>query len=35
MRDTHAIEVRREPMIEISRATLPDRPTVIALPGPF
>jgi L-ascorbate metabolism protein UlaG (beta-lactamase superfamily) len=35
MRDTHAIEVRHEPSIEISRATLPDRPTVIALPGPF
>ena len=34
MRDTHAIEVRREPTIDISRATLPDRPTVMALPGP-
>jgi L-ascorbate metabolism protein UlaG (beta-lactamase superfamily) len=35
MRDTHAIEVRREPTIEVSRGTLPDRPTVIALPGSF
>ena len=34
MRDTHAIEVRRDATIDISRATLPDRPTVIALPGP-
>jgi L-ascorbate metabolism protein UlaG (beta-lactamase superfamily) len=35
MRETHAIEVRPEPTLEISRATLPDRPTVIALPGPL
>jgi L-ascorbate metabolism protein UlaG (beta-lactamase superfamily) len=35
MRDTYAIEVRHEPAVEISRAALPDRPTVIALPGPF
>jgi L-ascorbate metabolism protein UlaG (beta-lactamase superfamily) len=35
IRDTYAIEIRRDPTIEVSRATLPDRPTVIALPGPF
>lgn len=34
MRDTHAIEIRRDATIDVSRATLPDRPTVIALPGP-
>ena len=34
MRATHAIEVRQDPGIEVSRTTLPDRPTVIALPGP-
>ena len=34
MRDTHAIVVRRDPTTEISRATLPDHPTVIVLPGP-
>jgi len=34
MRETHAIEVRSDPMLQVSRATLPDRPTVIALPGP-
>jgi len=34
MRDTHAIEVRQDPTIEVSRLTLPDRATVIALPGP-
>jgi L-ascorbate metabolism protein UlaG (beta-lactamase superfamily) len=33
MRATHAVEVRHEPTIEVSRMTLPDRPTVIALPG--
>ena len=33
MRETHAIEVRHDPAIEVSRMTLPDRPTVIALPG--
>jgi L-ascorbate metabolism protein UlaG (beta-lactamase superfamily) len=32
MRETHAIEVRREASIDVSRLTLPDRPTVIALP---
>ena len=34
MRQTHAIEVHKEPMIAVSRMTLPERPTVIALPGP-
>jgi L-ascorbate metabolism protein UlaG (beta-lactamase superfamily) len=34
MRDSHAIEVRPEASIDVSRMTLPDRPTVIALPGP-
>ena len=34
IRDTHAVEVRHDATITISRATLPDRPTVIALPGP-
>jgi L-ascorbate metabolism protein UlaG (beta-lactamase superfamily) len=34
MRDEYAIEVKQDPEIEVSRATLPDRPTVIALPGP-
>jgi hypothetical protein len=33
MRDLYAINVRHEPTIEVSRATLPDRPSVIALPG--
>jgi L-ascorbate metabolism protein UlaG (beta-lactamase superfamily) len=33
MRDTYAIEIRHEPTIEVSRMTLPERPTVIALPG--
>jgi L-ascorbate metabolism protein UlaG (beta-lactamase superfamily) len=33
MRDTYAIEKRNEPRIEVSRLTLPDQPTVIALPG--
>ncbi len=33
MRPTHAIEVRQDPTIEVSRLTLPDRPTVVALPG--
>ena len=35
MRDAYEIEVRHDPTIEVSRLTLPDRPTVIALPGPF
>lgn len=34
MRETHTIEVRHDPTIAVSRVTLPDRPTVIALPGP-
>ncbi len=34
MRDTHAIEIRRDASMDISRVTLPDRPTIIALPGP-
>ena len=34
MRPTHAVEVRREPTIDIARVTLPDQPTVVALPGP-
>ena len=34
MHATHAIEVRYEPTIEVSRATLPDRLTIIAPPGP-
>jgi hypothetical protein len=33
MRDLYAIDVRHEPTIAVSRATLPDRPSVIALPG--
>ena len=33
MRDTYAIAVRHEPTIEVSRMTLPDQPTVIALSG--
>jgi L-ascorbate metabolism protein UlaG (beta-lactamase superfamily) len=33
MRETYAIDVRHVPTIEVSRLTLPDRPTVIALPG--
>jgi L-ascorbate metabolism protein UlaG (beta-lactamase superfamily) len=33
MRETYAIDVRHDPTIEVSRVTLPDRPTVIALPG--
>jgi hypothetical protein len=35
MRDTYAIEVRHDPTIEFSHATLPDKPTVIALPGGY
>lgn len=34
MRETYTIDVRRDPAIEVSRLTLPDKPTVIALPGP-
>jgi L-ascorbate metabolism protein UlaG (beta-lactamase superfamily) len=34
MRPTHTIEIRRDPSIDVSRMTLPDQPTVIALPGP-
>jgi L-ascorbate metabolism protein UlaG (beta-lactamase superfamily) len=33
MRDTYAIDIRHDPTIEVSRMTLPDQPTVIALPG--
>lgn len=33
MRDTYAIEVRHDPEIDVSRMTLPAKPTVIALPG--
>jgi L-ascorbate metabolism protein UlaG (beta-lactamase superfamily) len=33
MRETYAIDVRHDPTIEVSRVALPDRPTVIALPG--
>jgi L-ascorbate metabolism protein UlaG (beta-lactamase superfamily) len=33
MRESYVIDVRRDPAIEVSRMTLPDRPTVIALPG--
>jgi hypothetical protein len=29
----YAIDVRHNPTIEVSRMTLPDRPTVAALPG--
>ena len=34
MRHSHAIEERDRPTVVLSRATLPERPTVIALPGP-
>ena len=34
MLDTHAIQVQDRPTVVLSRATLPERPTVIALPGP-
>ena len=34
MRDTYEIEIEKSPGIEISRATLPARPTVMALLGP-
>jgi L-ascorbate metabolism protein UlaG (beta-lactamase superfamily) len=33
MRDSYAIDVRHDPAIDVSRTTLPDKPTVIALPG--
>jgi hypothetical protein len=32
-RDRYAIDVRHDPAIEVSRVMLPDRPTLIALPG--
>lgn len=35
VRGRYAIEVRESPSMEISRVTLPDRPTVIALPGGY
>ena len=34
MRDEYAIDIRKAPDIMVARLTLPDRPTVIALPGP-
>jgi L-ascorbate metabolism protein UlaG (beta-lactamase superfamily) len=34
MRDTCEIDVRHEATVQVSRMTLPDHPTVIALPGP-
>ena len=34
MRDSYAIQVQDSPTVVLSRATLPDRPSVIALPGP-
>ena len=35
VRGRYVIEVRESPSMEISRMTLPDRPTVIALPGGY
>jgi L-ascorbate metabolism protein UlaG (beta-lactamase superfamily) len=35
VREKYAIDVRDSPVLEISRLTLPDRPTVIALPGGY
>jgi L-ascorbate metabolism protein UlaG (beta-lactamase superfamily) len=35
MRDTYAIDIRHQSTIEVSRVTLPNQPTVIALPGGF
>ena len=32
-RSRYAIDVRESPVLEVSRATLPSVPTVIALPG--
>ncbi len=34
MRDAYAIQVQDRPSVLLSRAALPERPTVIALPGP-
>jgi L-ascorbate metabolism protein UlaG (beta-lactamase superfamily) len=34
MRDAYAVRVQDSPTVILSRATLPERPTVIALPGP-
>jgi hypothetical protein len=34
-RPKYAIDVRDSPVLEISRVTLPDSPTVIALPGGY
>ena len=34
MRERYDVEVRASPVIELTRATLPPRPTIIALPGP-
>ena len=33
LRDSHDVELRDSPVLRISRSTLPERPTVIALPG--
>jgi L-ascorbate metabolism protein UlaG (beta-lactamase superfamily) len=35
LRDSHAIDIRTDPVLTMSRAGLPDRPTVIALPGGY
>ncbi|MGE4047955.1 MAG: MBL fold metallo-hydrolase [Acetobacteraceae bacterium] len=35
VRDRYAIEVRDSPVMELSRLTLPGRPTIIALPGGY
>lgn len=35
VRERYAIDVRDSPSVEISRLALPDRPTVIALPGGY
>jgi L-ascorbate metabolism protein UlaG (beta-lactamase superfamily) len=34
MRDGYDVQLRTDPVLELSRVTLPERPTVIALPGP-
>ncbi len=34
MRDGFEVQVQESPMVVLSRATLPERPTVIVLPGP-
>jgi len=35
LRETHAIDIRPTPVITLSRVTLPDRPTVVVLPGGY